>query len=374
MTLKISCLLAAGILAGGRRTHTLMKTSIPWILAIVVFRLVFLVNRVQGQLLVENGNAIGAFNFNGTTINSNLISGLSGPQGIAISGNQVFVANYVAGTIGKYNLDGSVVNGSLISGLIGPEGIAINGTNLYVATWGNGTGNGAVGKYTVNGAVVNAALISGLYSANGLAIAGTNIFVANQNSRIGKYALTGAAVNASFITGLSSPGGIAISGTNLYIPNIGTGRIIEYTTAGTLVTTSLVAHLSGPNGIAISGNNLYVVNYGSETVGAYALDGTPINTSLISGLSNNPASNFGILALPPPTVQTDGGSIGVRTNIFGFSVAGISNQNIVIEACTNLMAGVWTPLQTNTLGVGTNFIGDTSWTNYSSRAYRVRPQ
>jgi hypothetical protein len=44
--------------------------------------------------------------FDGTTgaaINANLITGLYGPVGLALSGNTLFVANYLDGTVGAYN-------------------------------------------------------------------------------------------------------------------------------------------------------------------------------------------------------------------------------------------------------------------------------
>jgi hypothetical protein len=61
-------------------------------------------------------------------VNASLISGLSGPQGIAISGSHIFVTNSRGGNVGEYNLDGTVVNPSLISGLDEPLGIAVEGT------------------------------------------------------------------------------------------------------------------------------------------------------------------------------------------------------------------------------------------------------
>jgi hypothetical protein len=45
---------------------------------------------------------------------------------------------------------------------------------------------------------------------------------------------------------------------------------------------------------------------------------------------------------------------------------------VVVEASTNLLN--WTPVTTNTLASGTNGFGDTKWTNYSRRFYRVRSQ
>jgi hypothetical protein len=64
--------------------------------------------------------------------------------------------------------------------------------------------------------------------------------------------------------------------------------------------------------------------------------------------------------------------VGVRTNRFGFNVAGISNLVVVVEACTNLANPVWCPLQTNTLTGAPFYFIDPHWTNYPRRFYRLR--
>ena len=73
-----------------------------------------------------SSGAIGEYNAaTGATVNATLISGLNGPGGIAISGGNLFVANFASGTIGEYTLSGETVNASLISGLNQPTDIAV---------------------------------------------------------------------------------------------------------------------------------------------------------------------------------------------------------------------------------------------------------
>ena len=45
-------------------------------------------------------------------MNASLVSGLNDPFGIAVSGSNLFVANYERGTIGEYTTSGAVVNAS----------------------------------------------------------------------------------------------------------------------------------------------------------------------------------------------------------------------------------------------------------------------
>ena len=66
---------------------------------------------------------------------------------------QIFVANNGTNTISEYTTSGALVNYALVSGLSSPYGIAVSGTKLFVANSYNGT----IGEYTTSGATVNAA-------------------------------------------------------------------------------------------------------------------------------------------------------------------------------------------------------------------------
>ena len=129
------------------------------------------------QIFVANaGNGtIGAYTTAGVTVNRALISGLSFPFGIAVSGSDVFVANAMSGTIGEYTTAGDTVNPSLISGLIVPYGIAVSGSDLFVSSAGiiPTAVNYGVGAYTTTGATENPVLISGLRAPYSIALAPT---------------------------------------------------------------------------------------------------------------------------------------------------------------------------------------------------------
>src|SRR4051812_43807265 len=74
------------------------------------------------------------------------------------AGGQIFVTNGASGTVGEYTLSGAPANPALVTGLSIPDGIAVTGQQLFVA---NQSGN-TIGAYTTAGATVNPALISGL--------------------------------------------------------------------------------------------------------------------------------------------------------------------------------------------------------------------
>ena len=221
----------------------------------------------------------------------NLVTGLNAPQGIVVSGGDLWIANTGSDTIGDYNaITGAVVNSSLVSGLNSPYAIAVSGGDLWVANHGSGT----IGEYNATtGAPITVSLVSGLSAPTGVAVSGGDLWVANGlNGTIGEYnATTGAVVNASLVSGLNGlngPFGIAVSGANLWVTSEGSGAIGEYNaTTGATVNASLVSGLNGPFGIAVSGPNLWVANTGGSTIGEYnATTGAAVNDSLVSGLNS----------------------------------------------------------------------------------------
>jgi len=73
-----------------------------------------------------------------------------------------------------------------------------------------------------------------------------------------------------------------------------------------------------------------------------------------------------------PQVLTTDASFGLRQNRFGFTIAGTADIPLVVEACTNLAAQLWVPLQSCTLTNGSVYFSDSQWANFSGRYYRIR--
>ncbi|HEY3915248.1 MAG TPA: leucine-rich repeat domain-containing protein [Verrucomicrobiae bacterium] len=70
----------------------------------------------------------------------------------------------------------------------------------------------------------------------------------------------------------------------------------------------------------------------------------------------------------PPQILS--GSAGIRSGNFAFTLAGITNQTVIVQASTNLIN--WQPLWTNTLSATNVIFTDSQWTNYPARFYRAR--
>jgi hypothetical protein len=79
------------------------------------------------QFYVSNFNMVGEYDAaTGAAINASLIAGLDAPEGLALSGNTLFVANFGSGTVGEYNAaTGAAINANFITGLNGPIGLAV---------------------------------------------------------------------------------------------------------------------------------------------------------------------------------------------------------------------------------------------------------
>jgi sugar lactone lactonase YvrE len=240
----------------------------------------------------------------GAAINATLITsatGLSGPVGLALSGNTLFVANINNNTIGKYDATtGAAINVPFITGVNSPLGLALSGNDLFVGSVG------MVGKFDAStGVAINANFITGLqplYGFISLALSGNTLFVEDYDSTtIGKFdATTGAAISVPFVTVPVLDQGLAVSGDNLFVANGGQNTVREYSiTTGALINV-ITAGLSYPIALAVSGNNLYVSNATNGTVGKYdATTGAAINATFITGL---PAPyGLAVASVPEPS-------------------------------------------------------------------------
>lgn len=286
-------------------------------------------------VVVQGNNAIGEYSATtGAAINPNYITGLGHPVDVVLTGTNLFVTNQYSYTVSEYSAaTGALINASFITGASLCNGIAFaaNGTS-YVSL----DGNGSVGEYAANGSTINADFISGLSGPAQVALSGSNLFVAHSvNGTIGEYnATTGAAVNASFVTGLNEPDGIAILGNTLYVANIGSNTVGEYdATTGAAINANFIANgLNSPNYLSLSGSTLLVTNYTTGGwVGEYnATTGAPINPyffgSLPAGLSLNTAT--GVISGTP----TSTGTSNIIINAINASGTGSANLTIVVAS------------------------------------------
>ena len=121
---------------------------------------------------------------------------------------------------------------------------------------------------------------------------------------------------------------------------------------------------------------------------AYFLGNAPPDSEFFGYFSSDPAivyylpgttgwgSMFGAVSTKlwfqsQPAVLSFEPSFGLQNGQFRFLVSWATNASVVVQACTNLVNPVWIPVATNALSSGTNYFGDTQWTSYPNRYYRV---
>ena len=189
----------------------------------------------------------------GAPINSSFITNSEyGPM--ALFGNELFLSGSNGSTtVSEYDATtGALINPSFMTGLLDPTSMAVSGSDLYVANYNS------IAEYNaVTGATINSSLVTGI-SATGVAILGNILYVARRASVSEYDATTGALINATFITGLYPVSqSVAISGSDLYV--VGNGAYVglyDATTGDPLNPYVLGGNDGG--GIAISGSNVYL--------------------------------------------------------------------------------------------------------------------
>src|SRR5262249_1103616 len=123
----------------------------------------------------------------------------------------------------------------------------------------------------------------------------------------------------------------------------------------TFLDDSAFLYCTSLTNLTFSGDAPYVDNNFNDVVGAgarvYYYYGTTGWDQTYGGLPTV------MLGAPAPQIGT--GSTGVKPGGFGFTVAGVINQTIVVEASTNLAN--WQPIWTNTMSdVSSDFV-DPQW-------------
>lgn len=277
--------------------------------------------QARAQLYVGNSNTVGLFDITtGTAINSSFVTGLSHPDGILVSGNTLFVANFDTNTILTYDATtGAPLNASFINTgpNSGPQGLALSGNTLYVANFISGT----VGTYdATTGQVINASFTAPSDGgACSLALAGGNLYVAYQmrNMVMAYDATTGAvAPGFSTIIGSSAPfvRGLAVQDDSLFVANNGLeGSVSEYSaTTGAVINASFISNLSYPGGLAISGDQLFVTQNGKVSE-FDANTGASINPDFVPGMAS-PVS----LAASPAVVPEPGSGLLLTLGLGAF--------------------------------------------------------
>jgi hypothetical protein len=112
----------------------------------------------------------------------------------------------------------------------------------------------------------------------------------------------------------------------------------------------------------------------AATVGSGAFVGVAYGVMMGEGGLSQVDYAVGALLAPPmqPRLVLDDGFLGLRSDRFGFNMAGAAGQSVVVESCQDLGKAIWQPIYTNTFTGGPLYFSDTAGTIPPARFYRLR--
>lgn len=282
----------------------------------------------------------------------------SSVNGVLFDKTQTSLVEYPAGIGGNYTIPGSVTD-------IG-EGAFVGCTGLTNITIPNSViiiGDGAFSGSGLTSVTIPNSVIGIADSAFSQCTSLTSVMIPASILGWGgeEFAECTSLTNVTFANGLASIGERSFGGctglTSITMPasitSIG-GEAFDFCTS---------LHSVYFEGNAPAADLSVFFNDSSATV--YYLPGT---TGWDSSFAGRPIA---LWRLQNPLILNNGPSFGVQANRFGFIISWATNISVVVEACTNLVEPVWTPLQTDALTNGSCYFSDPQWSNYPGRYYRI---
>lgn len=216
-----------------------------------------------------DGNKVSKIDVSATNPNpSDVITGLFTFR-LAISGNELYISQPQANLISKTDISATTPTTTpVILGTNGPSGLAFDGNDLYVAA----SDVNEIIKLdisTTSPAPMDVTIIDCCLRPDELLLNGNDLYIALRNGnkiiKLDISATTPTLIDVA--TGLSTPSGLALFGNTLYIAEYDGNKIskIDISTNTTTVT-DVVTGLSGPRGLALDGNELYIAEYDGNKI------------------------------------------------------------------------------------------------------------
>lgn len=248
-------------------------------------------------------------------MNASFISGLDEPIGLAVIGNDLFVANNYSGSIAEYTTSGTLVNAHFATGLNSPSDLVAEEGALYVATFSTSAGNeimkisgGATSLFANLGSDINGSICGMAFDSNG------NLFATLDTAEVIKEISPNGSSITTFASGgsptfnLTNPEGLAFNASgNLYVLDSASAQVKWYTPNGTYMGVFASGNLDQPGSMAFDSlGNLYVANQGTSQVEEFSPTGSDLGT-----FANPGQGAIGDIVIVPETSTCALLSIGV---------------------------------------------------------------
>ena len=186
-----------------------------------------------------------------------------GPDGVAVSGGHVFVANQEAGTLSVIDPEANTVTGEPISAGTRPDGVAAGKGVVWLAS----AGSDAVSRFQAAGAIVPTAKVPVGDRPEAISLGKQLVWVANVNdntvNRIDRA--TPAIVGAPIGVG-SKPSGIFVGRRFVWVANNGDDTVTRIDPSTAQVVGTPIAVGKRPRGVIETAEAAWVANSGDGTV------------------------------------------------------------------------------------------------------------
>ncbi|MGO1584756.1 MAG: T9SS type A sorting domain-containing protein [Mesonia sp.] len=186
-----------------------------------------------------------------------LITGLSSGQGLALKGNDLYIAEYSARKISKIDItSASPTKIDVITGLVKrPTGLLFKRNDLYISFL---SGN-KIAKINITQNSPNLVDVVSTEQPRGMVFNGSELFFTTDDG-ISKIDITNnSPVATSVIAGLSGAHNLILNGDDLYITETFSNKVSKINIMeSNPVLTEILSGLSGPTGIGIFNNRLYI--------------------------------------------------------------------------------------------------------------------
>lgn len=362
-----------------------------------------LFDKHQTTLVTYPGGLVGSYVFPNTVtsigdfafaFNYNLTNVII-PEGITNVGQYAFsscfnITNFtISGTVttlGQYSFSGC----TKVTTITIPEGVTSIGrdafsdmglTNIFIPASATNVGPAAFGCFTLKSINVDSSnpayrSVDGvLFDVQGRTLVEFPIAKAGNSYNLGSYtvpqgttAIGDSAFQGAYLANVTLPSTLTSIGNTAFDTTRVSSLVIPPNVVffGWLGNCPKLGSIYFEGNAPVSGTGIPVITVGLQSITAYYLPGT-------TGWGPTfQTSRIPTALWSPPHVDSMGQNFGVQSNAFGFTINWVAGTTVVIEACDDLAAANWQPLQTNTLATGAAYFSDPQGINSSSRFYRVR--